>query len=178
MQPEYESVSVTTAPSVNEVIHESYGTIFIIGPFNYPIFCTIIPIIGAIAGGNCAVVKPSELSIASGLVIEKLIMKYLDRKCFAIYHGAIVETQQLLSRQWDKIFFTGSTRVGKIVMEAAAKHLTEVVLELGGKSPVYIDETVTDLELAAKRIMWGKFANAGQTCIAPDYVLCHEKVWE
>lgn len=178
MQPVYEDVVVTTAPSVNEIIHESYGVVFIIGPFNYPIFCTIIPLIGAIAGGNCAVVKPSELSLASALVIEKLIFQYLDRNCFAIYEGAIVETKLLLSKQWDKIFFTGSTRVGKIIMEAAAQHLTEVVLELGGKSPVYVDETVTDIDLAVKRILWGKYANAGQTCIAPDYVLCHEQVYD
>lgn len=205
MKPEYESVAAMTAPCVNEIIRESYGTIFIIGPFNYPIFCTVsslfhfssffllfiyflyfsyffikinqlIPLIGAIAGGNCAVVKPSELAPASGKIMEKLIFQYLDKKAFAIYQGSVYENQQLLARQWDKIFFTGSTRVGRIVMEAAAKHLTEVCLELGGKSPVYIDETVTDLQLIANRILWGKFANAGQTCIAPDYILCHEKV--
>lgn len=131
---------------------------------------------GAIAGGNCVVVKPSELAPACAKIVEKLILQYLDRKCFAVYQGAVQETQQLLARQWDKIFFTGSTRVGKIIMEAAAKHLTEVCLELGGKSPVYIDDSVQDLKLAVKRILWGKFANAGQTCIAPDYILCHEKV--
>lgn len=131
---------------------------------------------GAIAGGNCVVVKPSELAPASAKVVEKLILQYLDRKCFAVYQGAVQETQQLLARQWDKIFFTGSTRVGKIIMEAASKHLTDVCLELGGKSPVYIDESVEDIKLAVKRILWGKFANAGQTCIAPDYILCHEKV--
>jgi aldehyde dehydrogenase (NAD+) len=139
-------------------------------------FFKIIPLIGAIAGGNCVVVKPSELAPASAKILQKLIVQYLDRQCFAVYQGAVYETQQLLARQWDKIFFTGSTRVGKIIMAAAAEHLTEVCLELGGKSPVYIDDTVEDMKLVVRRILWGKYANAGQTCIAPDYVLCHEKV--
>lgn len=121
-------------------------------------------------------IKPSELGPASAKLLEKLVLQYLDRQSFAIYQGAVYETQQLLARQWDKIFFTGSTRVGKIVMEAAAKHLTEVCLELGGKSPVYIDESIEDINLVVRRILWGKFVNAGQTCIAPDYILCHEKV--
>lgn len=130
----------------------------------------------AIAAGNCVICKPSELAPACETLIAKLIPQYLDRDCFAVFVGDIPMTKQLLHQKFDKIFFTGSTRVGKIVMEAAAKHLTPLTLELGGKSPCYVDRSVTDMALVCKRIAWGKFVNAGQTCIAPDYVLVHEEV--
>jgi aldehyde dehydrogenase (NAD+) len=113
---------------------------------------------------------------ASEKMIQELLPKYLDNECFRVVCGDVQVTTELLSLRWDKIFFTGSTRVGRIVSRAAAEHLTPVSLELGGKSPTIIDESVVDLDLAAQRIMWGKCVNAGQTCIAPDYVYVHEKV--
>lgn len=130
--------------------------------------------IGAIAAGNCAIIKPSELVPSVERVFLKL-MNYLDTSCYRVVCGDVPITQQLLNYKWDKIFFTGSPRVGKIVLQAAAQHLTPVTLELGGKSPTIIDESVQDMDLIAQRIMWGKCVNAGQTCIAPDYVLVHER---
>lgn len=130
---------------------------------------------GAICAGNCCVIKPSELSTASEKLLAEVLPRYIDSECFKVVRGGVETTKALLAQKWDKIFFTGSTRVGKIVMRAAAENLTPVSLELGGKSPTIIDESVGDLQLAADRILWGKLANAGQTCIAPDYVLCHEK---
>lgn len=134
--------------------------------------------IGAVAAGNTVAVKPSELSPATEKAINDLLPLYMDTSCITCVCGGIAVTTALLELQWDKIFFTGSTRVGKIVMAAAAKHLTPVSLELGGKSPAYIDETVTDLKLAANRLLIGKMMNAGQTCVAPDYVLCHMDKYE
>ena len=131
--------------------------------------------IGAIAAGNAAIIKPSEMSPASEKVLNELLPKYLDQRVYRVAIGDYKVNQALLSLRWDKIFFTGSTRVGKIVLQAAAENLTPVSLELGGKSPTIVDESVTDLELVAQRIVWGKNVNAGQTCIAPDYVYCHEK---
>jgi aldehyde dehydrogenase (NAD+) len=133
-------------------------------------------LIGAIAAGNCAVLKPSELIPNCAEFFAKYVPMYLDPECFVVVNGAVETTKSLLEQKWDKIFFTGSTRVGKIVMKAAAEHLTSVSLELGGKSPTIVDPSVSDLTLAANRVVWGKFINAGQTCIAPDYVLCHSKV--
>ena len=121
-------------------------------------------------------VKPSEISVAAETALATLIPRYLDQDCIRVVCGGITVTTALLDLSWDKIFFTGSTRVGKIVMAAAAKHLTPVSLELGGKSPTYIDESVTDVKLVTERIIWGKMMNTGQTCVAPDYVLCHSKV--
>ncbi len=132
--------------------------------------------IGAIAAGNSAIIKPSEMTPATEAVLRDLLPKYLDANYYRIVTGDIPVTTQLLSLRWDKIFFTGSTRVGRIVLEAAAKYLTPVSLELGGKSPTIVDESVGNLELAATRIAWGKNVNAGQTCIAPDYIFVHEKV--
>lgn len=134
--------------------------------------------LGAIAAGNCVVVKPSELAPATEQAVNDLLPQYMDTSCISCICGGIATNTALLDLCWDKIFFTGSTRVGKIVMAAAAKHLTPVSLELGGKSPAYIDESVTDLEVATKRIIAGKMMNAGQTCVAPDYVLCHMKHYE
>lgn len=131
---------------------------------------------GAIAAGNCVLVKPSEMTSAVEKVLLERLPLYLDSDCFKIVAGGVTTTTELLKLRFDKIFFTGSPRVGKIVMKAAAEFLTPVTLELGGKSPTIVDEHVGDLELTAKRIMWGKCANAGRTCIAPDYVFCHEKV--
>jgi aldehyde dehydrogenase (NAD+) len=135
-------------------------------------------LVGAIAAGNCVVLKPSEMAKSCESLITKLISDYLDGDCFHVIQGDYKVAQDLLKVPWNKIFFTGSTRVGKIVLKAAAENLTPVCLELGGKSPVIVDDTVKDLNLLSKRLVWGKMCNAGQTCIAPDYVLCHESLYE
>ncbi|PAA60506.1 hypothetical protein BOX15_Mlig023123g1 [Macrostomum lignano] len=147
------------------------GVALIIGAWNYPIQLVLLPLAGAIAAGNCAVVKPSEIAEASAALLAELLPKYLDQDCVRVVCGGVEETQQLLEQRFDTIFYTGSSRVARIVMAAASKHLTPVTLELGGKSPVYVSHGI-DLELVSRRLAWGKFMNAGQTCIAPDYVLC------
>lgn len=153
--------------------YEAYGSVLIIAPFNYPFQLAMEPLIGAIASGNTMVVKPSELAPETEKVISDIIREAFDESYVASVCGGVDLITKLLSQRFDYIFFTGSVRVGKIVMEAAAKNLTPVTLELGGKSPVFVDENF-DVRLAAKRIAWGKFLNNGQTCIAPDYVLVHE----
>ena len=168
MQSEATQVPSVMLPAVAEVVTEPYGVVLVIGPFNYPFQLALNSLAGALCAGNCAVLKPSELAVASEKVLSLLIPKYLDAECVTVLTGGVETSQALLTTvRWDKIFFTGSVRVGKIVMRAAAETLTPVTLELGGKSPVVIDESCENLELAAKRIMWGKCANAGQTCIAP-----------
>ena len=172
----------TKAKSVNTPIvqygesyieYEPYGSVLVIVPFNYPFQLAMEPLIGAIASGNTAVVKPSELAPETEKVISDIIRDAFDENYVASVCGGVDLITKLLSQRFDYIFFTGSVRVGKIVMEAASKNLTPVTLELGGKSPVFVDENF-DVRLAAKRIAWGKFLNNGQTCIAPDYVLVHE----
>lgn len=153
--------------------YEPYGSVLIIVPFNYPFQLAMEPLIGAIASGNTAVVKPSELAPETEKVISDIIREAFDESYVASVCGGVDIITKLLSQRFDYIFFTGSVRVGKIVMEAASKNLTPVTLELGGKSPVFVDENF-DVRLAAKRIAWGKFLNNGQTCIAPDYVLVHK----
>ena len=153
--------------------YEPYGSVLIIVPFNYPFQLAMEPLIGAIASGNTVVVKPSELAPETEKVISDIIREAFDESYVASVCGAVDVITKLLSLRFDYIFFTGSVRIGKIVMEAASKNLTPVTLELGGKSPVFVDENF-DVRLAAKRIAWGKFLNNGQTCIAPDYVLVHE----
>ncbi len=150
----------------------------IIGPWNYPLQLVLAPLVGAIAAGNCAIVKPSEVvPTISGLLAARL-PEYVDPECVRVDRGGRrPETTELLAEQFDHIFYTGNGTVGRIVMEAAAKHLTPVTLELGGKSPCIVDQQ-TDLDVAARRIVWGKFYNAGQTCVAPDYVLVHQAVEE
>lgn len=159
------------------VYHEPYGVVLIMGPWNYPLQLSLLPVHGAIAAGNCVLLKPSEVATACEKFVVENIPKYLDTTCYKVVTGGVNETTQLLKERFDFIFFTGSTTVGKIVHQAASKHLTPTVLELGGKSPVFIDDTV-DIEVAARRLLWGKIMNAGQTCIAPDYVLCSKKVQE
>ena len=153
--------------------YEPYGSVLIIVPFNYPFQLAMEPLIGAIASGNTAVVKPSELAPETEKVISDIIREAFDESYVASVCGGVDLITKLLSQRFDYIFFTGSVRVGKIVMKAASKNLTPITLELGGKSPVFVDENF-DVRLAAKRIAWGKFLNNGQTCIAPDYVLVHE----
>jgi aldehyde dehydrogenase (NAD+) len=154
---------------------EAYGQVLIISPWNYPFNLSIIPLASAIAAGNLVCIKPSEYSVNTSEVLSKLISTYLPENYVKIFTGGVEVSQKLLKHQWDFIFFTGSPAIGKIVMQAAANYLTPICLELGGKSPVYVDSSA-NIKLAAKRIVWGKFLNAGQTCIAPDYVYVHKEV--
>lgn len=178
MKPVKTPVPLVMAPASSEILRDPFGTCLLLGPFNYPVILLLSPLLGALAAGNCVLIKPSEMCGAVERVVFELLPKYVDSTCVKVVLGAVETTTLLLQRRFDKIFFTGSPRVGKIVMRAAAEHLTPVCLELGGKSPTIIDESATDLELVAQRVMWGKCANAGQTCIAPDYVFCHEKHYE
>lgn len=162
-------------PATSTIYSEPYGVALIMSPWNYPFQLTIGPLIGAIAAGNCAVVKPSEYSYYTAEVLEKLLKEIFEEKYVSVVRGGRDANSSLLNEKFDYIFFTGSVPVGKVVMEAAAKHLTPVTLELGGKSPCVVDETA-NVDLAAKRIAWGKFLNAGQTCVAPDYLFVHKKV--
>ena len=149
---------------------EPLGTVLIIGAWNYPLQLLLAPYIAAIAAGNCAVLKPSELAEETSSLVAKLIPQYMDTSCVAVIEGGKDEATALLACKWDHIFYTGGEAVGKIVMNAAARHLTPVTLELGGKSPCFVDKD-TNLTVTARRLVWGKWMNAGQTCIAPDYVI-------
>ena len=156
------------------VHREPRGVVLIIGPWNYPFQLVLAPLVAAIAAGNCVVVKPSELTANTSKLLVELIGAVFAEDEVAVVEGGPVETQRLLALPFDHFFFTGSTKVGRIVAEAAAKHLASTTLELGGKSPAVVDDSA-DLRSTAKRIAWGKFVNAGQTCIAPDYVLVSER---
>jgi aldehyde dehydrogenase (NAD+) len=162
-------------PAKAYVLREPLGVVTVIGPFNYPVQLLLAPLAGALACGNAVVVKPSEAANTTAVVLERLIGEYLDPDAVAVIQGGPKATEALLAERVDHIFFTGSARVGKIVAKAAAEHLTPVTLELGGKSPAIV-EPGADLATAARRIAWGKFMNAGQTCIAPDYVLAVDGV--
>lgn len=159
------------------ILHDPFGVALVIGAWNYPVQLTLGPVCGAIAAGNCVVIKPSEVASATAKFLADTIPKYLDEDAFQVYLGGIPETTELLKQKFDYIFYTGSTMVGKIIQAAASKHLTPTTLELGGKSPVYLDNTA-NIDIAARRIIWGKFINAGQTCVAPDYLLCSKEVQE
>jgi len=162
-------------PAKSYTISEPYGTVLIIGPFNYPFQLLLEPLIGAMAAGNCAILKPSESTPAISALIAEMISETFDKAYIRVVEGEKEATSLLIHAKFDYIFFTGSVPVGKIVMEAAARNLTPVTLELGGKSPVIVDKSA-NLDLAAKRIVWGKLINAGQTCIAPDYLLVHSDI--
>ncbi len=164
-------------PGKSYIYRSPYGQVLIIGPYNYPFQLTIEPLIGAIAGGNTVIIKPSEYAAATEAIIEKIIKETYEDKYIAVVTGDYKVNSELLDLQFDYIFFTGSVNVGKIVMEKASKHLTPVTLELGGKSPVIVDNTA-HLKISAKRILWGKLTNAGQTCVAPDYILAHEHIYD
>lgn len=161
--------------SKSYTLSEPYGVMTIIGPFNYPFQLVIEPLIGAIASGNTAVIKTSELTPHVSRVIKNMLASTFDSSYIAVIEGGVEETTELLTQPVDYIFFTGSTRVGKIVMEAAAKQLIPVTLELGGKSPAIITASA-NLQKAARKIVWGKYLNNGQTCVAPDYVLVEDSV--
>ena len=162
-------------PSRSMVFNEPYGNVLIMSPWNYPLLLLIDPLIGAISAGNTVVLKPSPYLKEFSNFIDSLISEIFPKKYITVIHGGREINQILLAQKWDYIFFTGSPSLGKLVMKAAAENLTPVTLELGGKSPCIVDEDA-NLKLAARRIVWGKFINAGQTCIAPDYLLVHEKV--
>lgn len=155
------------------VLREPLGVVLIISPWNYPVGLLLSPLVGAVAAGNAVVLKPSEVTPHVSAVLAKWIPQYMDPEAIALVEGGVAETTALLEERFDHIFYTGNGRVAQVVMQAAAKHLTPVTLELGGKSPCIVHEDA-DIETAARRIAWGKFMNAGQTCIAPDYILVHE----
>ena len=175
MKPKKVGTPINLFPSSSYIYTEPLGVVLIVAPWNYPFALTIQPLIGAIAAGNCAILKPSEHTPYTSQAIAKIINDNFDPNFIIAIEGGIETNQALLAERFDHIFFTGGTAIGKIVMEAAAKHLTPVTLELGGKSPCIIDETC-DLEITAKRIVWGKFYNAGQTCVAPDYLLVQKNI--
>ena len=175
MKPSKVKTPSILKPGSGKIYHEPLGVNLIIAPFNYPIGLTFAPLIAAIAAGNTAVVKTSELTPHASSVIEKLINDVFEKEYIAYVSGGVNETTILLEQKFDHIFFTGSPRVGSIVMQAAAKSLTPVTLELGGKSPCIVHKDA-NLEIAARRIIYGKMMNAGQTCVAPDYLLVHEDV--
>jgi len=162
-------------PATCYIIPEPLGVSLIIGPWNYPYQLSLAPIVAAIAAGCTIILKPSELTENSSGLLAKLLNDNYDREYLAVVEGAIPVITSLLEQKFDKIFFTGSVPVGKIVYQAAAKHLTPVTLELGGKSPVIVMAD-SDLDLTVKRLVWGKFLNSGQTCIAPDYVFVHKDI--
>ena len=174
-KPQLVLPSLLNFPSTDYIFKEPYGKVLIISPWNYPYHLALSPLIAAVAAGNQVVIKPSELTPNTSQIIAKIISETFDENHVKCVEGGVEIAQQLLAQRWDYIFFTGSVAVGKIVAKAAAENLTPVTLELGGKNPCIIDETA-NLKLAAKRIVWGKFLNAGQTCIAPDYLLVSGKI--
>ncbi|MEN1785454.1 MAG: aldehyde dehydrogenase [Bacteroidota bacterium] len=169
--------SWTNFPSKDWVQYEPYGNTLIIGPWNYPFQLCIAPLIGAIAAGNTTVLKPSEHAPHTAAMVQKVVAEALEKAHVQVVEGGVETSQALLDLPWDYIFFTGSTRIGKIVYQKAAEHLTPVTLELGGKNACVVDHSAA-INTAAKRIVWGKFLNAGQTCVAPDYILVHHSVKE
>ena len=175
LKPKRVRTPLAQFPSTSKTYKEPYGNILIIAPWNYPFQLALAPLVGAIACGNCAIIKPSNYSPATSSIIKKLIEDTFDESYVAVIEGGREVNQSLLDNKFDLIFFTGSTSVGKIVMKKAAQNLTPVVLELGGKSPCIIDKTA-DIKMAGKRIIWGKGLNSGQTCVAPDYLLVHKDV--
>ncbi len=175
LKPERAPVPVKQQPGRARIHRDPLGTVLIIGPWNYPIQLILAPLVGAIAAGNTATIKPSEVSPHASAALARLVPLYLDPDAVAVVEGGVEATTALLAERWDHIFYTGNGTVGRIVMTAAAQHLTPVTLELGGKSPVIVDASA-NLDVAARRIVWGKFLNAGQTCIAPDYILVDRTV--
>ena len=174
-KPKREKTPLYLFPSKGYIVKEPYGTVLIIGPYNYPVHLVLEPLIGAIAAGNCVVLKLSELTPNVSDVLKEMISFTFSSEYIKVFVGDEKISNKLIHGNFDYIFFTGSERVGKIVMKAAAENLTPITLELGGKSPVIVDETA-NLKIAAQRIIWGKTLNAGQTCVAPDYLLAHESI--
>ncbi|SCG97237.1 MULTISPECIES: aldehyde dehydrogenase [unclassified Romboutsia] len=173
--PQKVKTPLTNPGAKTYIYKQPYGVCLIMSPWNYPFYLCISPLIGAIISGNCAIIKPSELSFNTSKVIKDMIEEYFNKEYIAVVEGYIETNKYLLSKKFDYIFFTGSPAVGKIVMEAASKNLTPTTLELGGKSPCVVDKNC-DIDKSAKKIVWGKLLNAGQTCIAPDYIIAHTKI--
>lgn len=169
-KPRKVSTPLAAQPGKSYLLPEPLGTVLIIGAWNYPFQLVIAPLVAAISAGNFAVLKPSELSINTSALLAELLPQYLDKEAFAVVEGAVEETTELVKQPFDHFFYTGGENVGRIVMKAAAEHLAPVTLELGGKSPCIVDSNC-NLDVTAARIVWGKWMNAGQTCVAPDYVL-------
>jgi aldehyde dehydrogenase (NAD+) len=174
MKPQHVSTPMSLFGTDSWIHYEPKGVVLIVGPWNYPFQLVISPLVAAIAAGNCVICKPSELTVHTSALLAELIGAVFSEDEVAVVEGGPAETQRLLALPFDHYFFTGSTRVGRIVAEAAAKHLASTTLELGGKSPAVIDDSA-DLASAANRLVWGKFVNAGQTCIAPDYIMVSER---
>ncbi|WOD43758.1 aldehyde dehydrogenase [Hwangdonia lutea] len=174
-KPERVKSSVLLFPSKDYIYKSPYGTVLIIGPWNYPFQLAINPLIMAIAAGNTVVLKPSELTPNTSELLAEMVKHIFPKDMATVVQGGVEISTELLKQHWDYIFFTGSVSVGKIVAKAAAKHLTPVTLELGGKSPCIVDDTI-NLKLTAKRLVWGKFFNGGQTCIAPDYLIVKSSI--
>lgn len=170
MKPRKVSTPIIAQPAKSYMLPEPLGTVLVIGAWNYPLLLVLAPVIAAVSAGNCAVMKPSELSSNVSSLLARIVPQYLDNDAFAVVEGAVEETSALLKQKFDHIIYTGGEAVGKIVMRAAAENLTPVTLELGGKSPCIVDNSA-DLNVTAARIVWSKWMNAGQTCVAPDYVL-------
>ena len=175
MRPTAVSTRMVLKPGRAYIQPEPLGVVLVIAPWNYPLLLLLNPLAGALAAGNAVMLKPSEVAPATSAVLAQLIPRYLDPQAVTLVEGGVAETTELLAQRFDHIFYTGNGTVGRIVMQAASKHLTPVTLELGGKSPCIIDEHA-DLAVSAKRVVWGKFFNCGQTCVAPDYLLVHDKV--
>ncbi|OIK11341.1 aldehyde dehydrogenase family protein [Bacillus sp. MUM 116] len=174
-KPRKVKTGIAQIGSKSYIYPEPYGVTLIISPWNYPFQLAIAPLIGAVAAGNCAMLKPSELTPETSKLLAVLISQTFPEEYITVVEGAVETSQALLQENFDYIFFTGSVSIGKVIMEAAAKNLTPVTLELGGKSPCIVHEDA-NLKLAAKRLAWGKFLNAGQTCVAPDYLYVHRGV--
>jgi len=177
MRPKSVSTPLVMQPGSSKIYYEPLGVVLIIGAWNYPVQLILNPLVGAIAAGNCAVMKPSEISAHASEAMAKFVPQYLDPKAFRVVEGGVPETEALLSEKFDHILYTGGGSVARVIMTAAAKHLTPVTLELGGKSPCIVDKDV-DLAVTARRLVWAKFYNCGQTCTAPDYVLAHREIEE
>lgn len=177
MKPKHVVSPLYLFPIKSKVAYDPYGCVLIIGPYNYPVQLVLEPLIGVIAAGNCAIIKPSEMSEHTSLVIKAIIEDVFKPEYIKVFLGEVEMTQSLLKERFDYIFFTGSVGVGKKVMSAAANHLTPLTLELGGKSPVIVERSA-DIKKTAMRIIWGKLMNAGQTCVAPDYILVDQCIEE
>ncbi|XP_056657168.1 aldehyde dehydrogenase family 3 member B1 [Monodelphis domestica] len=177
MKDEHVSRNLATQLDSAFIRREPYGVVLIIAPWNYPLNLVLVPLVGAIAAGNCVVIKPSEVSRSMEKIMGDVLPRYLDKNCFTVVLGGPQETSTLLENRFDYIFFTGNTTVGRIVMTAASKHLTPITLELGGKNPCYVDDDC-DPQNVANRVAWFRFFNAGQTCVSPDYILCSREMQE
>uniref|UniRef100_A0A7S1XYP6 Aldehyde dehydrogenase n=1 Tax=Phaeomonas parva TaxID=124430 RepID=A0A7S1XYP6_9STRA len=176
MRPTWHWTHMLVAPAKQEARPEPLGSALVIGPYNYPVNLLISPLIGALSAGCNVMLKPSEISKSCERLFSELIPRYFEREDVCCVTGGVPETTTILALNWDFVFFTGSRKVGKVVASACAQHLTPNVLELGGKAAALVDSSVTSVTEAAKRIVWTKFVNAGQTCMCPDYVICHESV--